>query len=137
MKRKLGLATVSSLYPKKENTVFQTADVLYATGWATLAPGIDGWRIAVDADVQTTLVSVTPPGSEFPVFLITREGQEAIVKRQTDGRVAEVGRFAGLRNAILALCPLDDDRLEELNTRMEILYPRSLRGPSLVAVRDD
>ena len=129
-------ATVISLFPTRENAVFQSADVLYAIGWATIAPGIDGWRVVINDDAQTTLVSVIPPGSDVPVFFITRKGEQAIVERQfqaTRGGRAEVGRFDGLRTAVLALCPLNADQLEELNERMEMIYPRSLRGLRLAA----
>jgi hypothetical protein len=132
-------ATIISLFPTKENTTFHSADVLYVIAWATTAPGIDGWRVVIDDDAQTSLVSVIPPGSHVPVFFLTRQGEETIIKRQshaTGGGRAEVGRFDGLRTAILALCPLSDDQREEINERMETIYPRSLRGLHLAATKD-
>ncbi len=112
--------------------------MLYALEWATLAPGFGGWRVVVSDELRTELVSVVPPGAEFPIFFITPDGEEAVVERQRPrvlgGGHELVGRFDNLRDAVLALCPLDDDRREELNTRMEAIYPRSLRGhgPKLV-----
>jgi len=41
--------------------------------------------------------------------------------------------YDGLRTAVLALCPLNADQLEALNERMEMIYPRSLRGLRLAA----
>lgn len=117
---------------------FQAADVLYALEWATLAPGLGGWRVIVSEGQKVELVSVVPPGAEFPIFFITPDGDEAVVERQrpraVGGGYDPVGRFESLRDAVLALCKLDADQREELNTRMEAIYPRSLRRhrPKLV-----
>src|ERR1700761_9006047 len=74
---------VISLYPIKEAITFQPADILYAIGWASVAPGIDGWRVVVADDAHPALVAVIPPGSDQPAFFITRKGEKAIVRRQS------------------------------------------------------
>jgi hypothetical protein len=110
---------------------FHVADVLYALEWAALAPGIGGWGVALDDERATRLVSVTPPGAEQPVFFVSRAGSETVLTwlrpRAAHGVLAEIGRFASLRAAMLALCPLPEEQNEAMNEAMELLYPRSLR----------
>jgi hypothetical protein len=138
MFKDIAIDPVSYLYPAQDATTFHSADVLYALAWASLAPGIDGWRISLPDAAHTSVVFVIPPGSDEPVFFIRRKGGETVVQRQakpgTDWMRTEVGRFDGLRTAIRALCPLDDEKLEELNTRMEVIYPRSVRELRLAVV---
>ncbi len=134
--------SIAKLGTAQPSAAFQAADVLYALEWATLAPGFGGWRVIVSDGPRTELVSVIPPGAEFPIFFITPDGEEAVIERQrprvVGGGYETIGRFAGLRDAVLALCPLGDDEREELNIRMEAIYPRSLRGhrPKLIFKND-
>jgi hypothetical protein len=137
MARKSKKSNVVALFPQKQPTAFHIADVLYATCWSSLAPGVDGWRVVVPDDDQVTRVAVIPPGAEQPAFVVTREGHEAVVTRTTPAAgsaTSTLGRFESLRHALLALCPLDPDKLEDLNTRMEVIYPRSLREAGLRVV---
>jgi hypothetical protein len=41
-----------------------------------------------------------------------------------DGEVVEAGRFDGLREAVLAVCPIDDESLEEIQLDLERRFPR-------------
>jgi len=119
------------LFYTEAETLFHKADVLYALEWAAVAPGLGGWNIVLDDERQTRLVSVVPPGAEHPAFFITRKGDETTItwlrQKVIDGSLVEVGRFSGLREAVLTLCPLCDDLREIVNESMEALYPRSLR----------
>lgn len=109
---------------------FHKADVLYALEWSATAPGAGGWDVLVDDEARTRLVSVVPPGSNVPTFLIFRKGAETEViwiNPATTGEVLEVGRYPSLRAAVLALCPLHEALVQKVNEAMESLYPRTLR----------
>lgn len=110
---------------------FNSADVLFAMEWSAVAPGIGGWAVAVDNEQQCRLISIVPPGAELPTFfLYWKDNTVVVVWRRPygDRETMEVGRFANLRVAVLALCPLHGDLVQNINETMETLYPRSLRG---------
>ena len=110
---------------------FARADILFALEWSATAPGIGGWDVLIDDELNTRLLSVVPPGSTVPSFFIFRDGGDVVVTwRAADasGVATEVGRWTNLRTAVLALCPLNDDLTEAVNNSMELLYPRSLRN---------
>jgi hypothetical protein len=131
MSKKSRKTADSALFSAESMSVFHQADVLYALEWAAVAPGLGGWNVVLDDDRATRLISVIPPGAENPAFFITRDGIEVTInwlrQKTIDGVLVEVGRFASLREAALALCPLSDDQKELVNESMEILYPRSVR----------
>jgi hypothetical protein len=108
--------------------VFHPSDIAFARGWSRLAQGIGGWTVVLDNETAPEQVSVIPPGVAEPAFFITRQGREAVLERRRpvgdDDEVVEAGRFEGLREAILALCPLDDDALEEIQLGLERQFPR-------------
>lgn len=109
---------------------FHKADVLYALEWSSIAPGTGGWDLLLDSEAETRLISVVPPGSETPRFLIFRSGADVNVLWISDapcGDVMEVGRYPTLRAAVLGLCPLPKELVRQINEAMESLYPRSLR----------
>lgn len=112
-------------------SLFHPSDVAFVHGWSRRAPGIDGWRIAVDRADATEQVCVLPPGADEPVFIITRPAVSVLVERRTrrDGQeaVEQVGEFPNLRAAVQALCPLTDDDLQEIHEELEIAFPRSRR----------
>lgn len=111
-------------------TEFHRADVLYALEWSAVAPGAGGWNIRIDNEEHTRLVSVVAPGSERPTFFIFWKGGAVVVvwRRPIGARdVMEVGRYPSLRAAVMALCPLHADIVQQVNESMEVLYPRSLR----------
>lgn len=127
-------SNIVSLFPRQQPVAFSTADMLYAICWSNLAPGIDGWRLAIEDDDRVTTIGIIPPAAAEPVFNLTRKGDEVAVTRMTpkfrSGSCA-VGQYQSLRHALMALCPLSEDAMEELNTRMEVVYPRSLRDVPL------
>ncbi|KAA5612041.1 hypothetical protein [Rhodovastum atsumiense] len=111
------------------NIIFHRADILYALEWAAAAPGLGRWTVLLDDTEQTRLVSVVPPGTERPAFLITRSQEGVFVMPQAPGEEGlQIRRFGNLREAVLAICPLDDERAVAVNEAMEILYPRTLRS---------
>jgi len=112
-------------------TKFHRADVLYALEWSAVAPGMGGWDVLLDDEERTRLVSVVPPGSDTPTFFIYNKGREVVLTWQApSGKsdVMEIGRFASLRTALLALCPLNEEQTQAVNESMEFLYPRALRN---------
>jgi hypothetical protein len=111
------------------SAVFHRADVLYALEWAAVAPGLGRWGVLLDNAEETRLVSVLPPGSDVPAFLIFRaEGHVLVIPRSTRDGSERVRRFRNLREAVLAICPLDDEKAVAVNEAMEVLYPRSFRS---------
>ncbi len=109
--------------------VFHPSDIAFARGWSAAAPGIGGWGIVLDNEKAAERVSVVPPGSEAPVFDITRAVRDVLVRRRHAGAESEeIGSFEGLREALLALCPLADEALEEIHDGLEETFPRRDRG---------
>ncbi len=112
-------------------SLFHPSDVAFAQGWSRRAPGIDGWRLILDRETGTERVGVIPPGAEEAVFIITRPGVRTVMERRSvrDGgeTLAPVGEYDNLRRAVLALCPLTDDDLQEIHEELEIAFPRSRR----------
>ena len=107
-------------------TTFHPADVLYALEWAAATPGVVHWRVQADSARETRLVLVLPPGANRPAFEITRNGDQVQVAGPAMAENGEPPRyFASLREAVLAICPLDEDRVVAANEAMEALYPRS------------
>ena len=105
--------------------VFHPSDIAFAIGWSNTAPGYGNWRVVVDHSTAAELISVIPPGCEDPVFFIARHGGEVVMERQPPGgERSEVGRFRSMRDALLLLCPLDDDTLEEIQMGLERDFPR-------------
>jgi len=109
---------------------FHQADVLYALEWSAVAPGMGGWNLLVDQEAETRLISVVPPGSEAPRFLIFRAGADVDVLWIGDSPgedAMEVGHYPTLRAAVLGLCPVPKEQIRRINEAMESLYPRALR----------
>ena len=80
----------------------------------------------VDKEDAPEAVAVAPPGLDEPVFFLYRAASEVVVEREPPGQErSEVGRFPNLRNALQALCPLDDETLEEIHLGLERTYPRA------------
>lgn len=109
---------------------FHPSDVAFVQAWSQSAPGIGGWRVALDRPDETELVEVTPPGAEDPVFRIARPATAVVMHRVRPperGEPVEVGRYKTLREAVLALCPLPDEVLEAIHDDLEIRFPRRNR----------
>ena len=110
---------------------FHPSDVAFAQGWSKRAPGIDGWRIVLDRQGMTELVSVIPPGSDEPMFFISRPGVRVLVERRARGQgedtLMPVGEYDNLRQAVQALCPLSDDDMQEIHEELEVAFPRRRR----------
>ncbi len=118
------------LGPDEGKTKFHRSDVLFSLEWSAVAPGMGGWDVLIDDERRTRLVSVVPPGADAPTFFLYWKGREVVLSwlaPSGKGEAMEVGRFASLRTALLALCPLTDEQLASVNESMEILYPRALR----------
>jgi hypothetical protein len=109
-------------------SIFHASDIAFARAWSRVAPGIGGWTMLLDNDAAPGQVSVIPPGLPQPVFFITRRGRDVVLERRRamgdDDEVVEAGRFEGLRDAVLALCPIDDDALEQIQLGLEVQFPR-------------
>ena len=111
------------------STSFHASDLGFAQFWSQAAPGFGGWRIAIAGPASPTRVQVSPPGSQLPVFVVQRETREvSLAWLAADGAPGEeIGKFANLRLALLMLCPLEGDLLEEIHVKMERDFPRSTR----------
>ena len=109
-------------------SVFHASDVAFVRGWSRAAPGIGGWTVLFDNDVVAEQVSIIPPGSVHPVFFITRNARDVLLERRRsvgdDDEVVEAGRFDNLREAVLALCPVADEALEDIKLDLEKQFPR-------------
>jgi hypothetical protein len=105
--------------------VFHPSDIAFVRRWSAAAPGLGGWGVRVDPDEAPEQVSVTPPGAETPLFFITRHGRDVLLERRRAGaEPEEVGRFEGLREAVLTLCRIGDEALEEIHEELEETFPR-------------
>jgi hypothetical protein len=104
--------------------VFHPSDIAFVEGWSARAPGIDGWRIALDPPHLVERVAVLPPGSVAPVFYITRRAARTVIERQTRDGLEEVGEYANLREAVQALCPISEEALVEIHEQLERDFPR-------------
>lgn len=93
---------------------FDDDDVATAFEWAASTPGLGGWQVLLETVDRPRMLSILPPGAEVPAFFVFRKaGTVAVVWfRSRADEVVEVGRFAGLRPALLTLCPIqmDEDR---------------------------
>lgn len=111
--------------------LFHPSDAGFAQEWSRRAPGIDGWRLLLDRTPGAERVSVTPPGAEEPVFFISRPGVRTVLERRRRGpdgdTLSLVGEYDNLRLAVLALCPLHEDQLQEIHEMMELAFPRDRR----------
>lgn len=109
--------------------VFHQSDMAFARAWSQAAPGIGGWNVLVDRSAAPEQVSVVPPGGVEPVFFASRSAGKVALerKRADDNETVEIGMFEGLREALLALCPLTDEALEEIQTALEREFPRRNR----------
>ena len=109
---------------------FHPSDVAFIEGWSRHAPGIGGWRLGFDRQPRPERIAITPPGADAPVFLLTRDGTQTLLSRLpksgtlTGDMAVELGHFATLREATLALCQLDDETLERVHTALEVDFPR-------------
>jgi hypothetical protein len=116
------------LPPDAGGTGFAHVDVLFALEWSALAPGFGGWTVLVDNEAHPRLLSVVPPGSDtLAFFLFPSGGAVEVLWRSPHGggTVLTVGRYAGLRTALLALCPLDERQMLRLDASMDALCPRA------------
>jgi len=108
---------------------FPPSDIAFARGWGRLAPGLGGWNVLFDNDAAPELVLIVPPGADRPAFFVTRHGREVILECRRamgdDDEVIEVGRFDGLREALQAVCPVDDARLEQVQAGLERDFRRA------------
>ncbi|WP_426954301.1 hypothetical protein [Muricoccus radiodurans] len=118
--------------PPPECESFSIAGLSFSFAWSRLAPGIDGWRVQLVQIASGEMLDVTPPGSEFPVFsILPRAGYiEVIRERPIDagGGQISIGRFRGLREAVLALCSLDDEQIAQIDRDLVQLAPPDLRN---------
>ena len=104
---------------------FHPSDVAFAISWSNSAPGFGNWRVSFDKPIGAEFISIVPPGCDDPVFFIFRSGGDVVLERQPPGGArGEVGRFKGLRDALIRLCPLDEDALEEILVSLERDFPR-------------
>lgn len=108
---------------------FHASDLGFAQLWSQAAPGFGGWRIALAGAASPPCVQVSPPGSQLSVFVIQRDTREvSLAWLAADGTPGEeIGKFANLRLALLMLCPLEGDLLEDIHVKMERDFPRSSR----------
>ena len=107
--------------------VFHPSDVAFVRSWSAAAPGLGGWRVAFDRDDAPEQVLVLPPGADEPVFVLVRDTRDVVLLRRRPGApnaLSEVHRFDNLRNAVLTLCRISDDALEEIHERLELEFPR-------------
>jgi hypothetical protein len=108
--------------------VFHPSDAAFARAWGQFAPGIGGWTVLLDNEAEPTRVLVSPPGGVEPVFFVRRDTRDVVLERKQPlgegDDMFELGRFDGLREAMLALCPLSDDALEEIHIDLEQRFPR-------------
>jgi hypothetical protein len=110
-------------------SVFHPSDIAFLRGWSAAAPGLGGWGVRLDDEERAEEVLVLPPGADEPVFRIVRPGRDVLLQKlRRDAEPEEIGCFEGLREAVLALCPLDDDALEAIHETLEQRYPRRDRG---------
>jgi hypothetical protein len=107
---------------------FAPRDTLFALEWAAVAPGLGGWNVLLDDVKHCRLVSVVPPGSSTPTFIIFQRQGAAVMAWLGPGshrEIIELERFGDLRAAVLTLCPLHMDLLREVNESVELLCART------------
>ena len=110
---------------KPSETIFHPADILYALEWVGAVPEELHWRVALDNENETRLVSVFLSEAQQPTFEISRIGGVVkLVALVTDEPGPRTRYFRSLRDAVLAICPLDDDFAPAANEAMKVLYPR-------------
>jgi hypothetical protein len=114
---------------KLVTSAFHPSDIAFARGWSAAAPGLGGWQIQLDNETSPERVSIIPPGALQPAFVVTRGVRDVILRRhRANGEDEEIGSFVGLREALLSVCPLDDDALVEIHESLEVTFPRYKRG---------
>lgn len=107
------------------SSVFHPADVAFVLAWSNAAVGLDGWRVELDQPGAPEEIRVIPPGADVPVFFLSRMvGEILLERRSASGERREVTHFANAREAVLALCPLDDAAVEQIHIDLEHLFPR-------------
>lgn len=110
------------------SSLFHPSDVAFAARWSERAPGLDGWRVRMEPQAEPQRIHVLPPGAQEPVFLITRPSVRVVLERRVviDGEesFSTVGDYDNLRLAVQALCPLNEDDLQQINEELEIRFPR-------------
>ncbi len=110
------------------SSVFHPSDIAFARFWSAAAPGFGGWKLALDHEAAPERVSVVPPGAVEPVFVVTRGPRDVRLHRlRPGGEPEEIASVPGLREAVLTLCPIDDDALEAIHTSLEEIFPRKDR----------
>jgi len=108
------------------SSVFHPSDIAFAVAWGESAPGWGGWKVMVDKEQNPEIVAVAPPGMDDPVFFLRRDVGNVVLEHEPpNAERAEAGRYPSLRNALQALCPLDDAALEEIHVELERAYPRT------------
>ena len=106
--------------------VFHPSDIAFAVYWSKSAPGWGGWKVLVDNEDTPETVAVAPPGLDEPVFFLHREVNEVVMHLEPPGGDrSEAARFANLREAVVALCPLSDEALEDVQLALERDFPRA------------
>ncbi len=103
---------------------FPPGDIQWALAWASVAPG--GWSAEIVASCDgDEYLAVTPPGSSECVFLIDANIDEgADVWRP--GRYDSIANYPTLRDAVLALCPLEPRQLRAVHD-LQQAYERASR----------
>ncbi len=107
--------------------VYQASDIAFVRARSAAAPGFGGWRVAFDPEGAPEQVLVTPPGSEEPRFVVTRAPREVVLHRirpERNGEQEEIERFEGVRQAVLVLCPIGAEVVEQINEALERDFPR-------------
>lgn len=96
---------------------FAPRDVQWALAWASVAPG--GWSAEIVASCDgDEYFGVTPPGSSVCVFLIDPDIYGAATLWRP-GQYDLVAHYPTLRDAVLALCPLEPRQLGEVDALHE------------------
>ena len=113
---------------KLVTSVFHASDISFARGWSEAAPGYGGWNLALEDETSASEVGILPPGVETPAFVVTRGATDVtLYHRRPNGDREEIGVYTGLREALLTLCPLDEDALVDIQDALEEAFPRRTR----------
>ncbi len=98
-----------SAHPSATVALFSDEDIAFALAWEVYAPGLGGWTVQRDVEEDgTDLVFVDPP-------LVYGDGFAIRPERDGVRIVSPLGmhRAATLRDALLLICPLGAQALEQ------------------------